>query len=77
MRISDRSLKSCLPDSLPYLRKNLIGGLSGYQKREILNAMISGLPCGDRHEVTVRRRKAMAFADTGACDHEGVHTIFG
>ena len=77
MRISDRSLKGCHPDSLPYLRKNLITGLSGYQKREILNSMISALPTGDRFEVTVRRRKAMAFAETGACDHEGVHTIFG
>ncbi|CDW82480.1 hect e3 ubiquitin [Stylonychia lemnae] len=77
MRISERTLKSCLPDSLPYLRKQLIGNLAGFQKREILNSMISVLPCGDRYEVTVRRRKAMAFADTGACDHEGVHTIFG
>lgn len=27
--------------------------------------------------VTIRRRKAAAFAETGAVDHEGVHSIFG
>lgn len=39
--------------------------------------MISALPTGERFEVTIRRRKAHAFAETGAVDHEGVHTIFG
>lgn len=27
--------------------------------------------------VTVRRRKAYAFRDSGACDHEGTQTVFG
>lgn len=76
-RVSERSLKNCLPDSLPHLRKQIISILPGYMKREMVNNMIGVLPCGDRFELTVRRRKAMAFAESGAVDHEGMHTIFG
>lgn len=39
--------------------------------------MINNLPTFDRYELTIRRRKALVFKDTGACDHEGIHTIFG
>lgn len=77
MRVSERALKNCHSDSLPYLRKTLIGNMAGYMKNEVLNSMIQALPTGERHELTVRRRKAAAFKETGACDHEGVHTIFG
>ena len=77
MRVSERNLKSCHVESLPYLRKNMIGSLAGFMKNDILNTMISVLPCGERHELTVRRRKAAAFAETGGVDHEGVHSIFG
>lgn len=77
MRISDRSMKHSLPDSLPVLRKKLLANLPGFIKKALVKNLIDELPTYDRTELTIRRRKAMEFAETGACDHEGTHTIFG
>ena len=35
------------------------------------------MPTGSRGEITIKRHKAARFAETGKCDHNGEHTIFG
>jgi hypothetical protein len=76
-RVSQRSLKNLLQSSLPYLRRTIIFSLPPYMKRELLNTSIESLPSGERIAVQVKRRKAYAFTESGQCDHEGVHTIYG
>jgi hypothetical protein len=66
-----------LKSSLPVLRRDIIFSLPPYMKKEIVNSAIQSLPGGERISVTLRRRKAYAFADSGQCDHEGINTIFG
>ncbi|TNV74071.1 hypothetical protein FGO68_gene5475 [Halteria grandinella] len=46
-------------------------------KSEIFSTQIAELPRGERFELTIRRRKAIAFAESGECDHEGTKSIFG
>ena len=78
LRLSERSLKDCLSDSLPMLRKKLLLQLPGYIKKTLMTNLITNLPsASDRFEVTIRRRKAMEFAESGGCDHDGTHSIFG
>ena len=77
MRISERGLKGCLPESLPYLRKKILNQLPPYIKNEFVQTLIGNLPSGDRFELTIRRRKAVSFAESGACDHDGTNSIFG
>lgn len=48
LRVSERPLKNCMPDSLPHLRKSIIAALPGYLKQEIMRDMISNLPTYDR-----------------------------
>ena len=43
----------------------------------MLKDKINSLPTGSSFGICLRRRKAMAFAETGGVDHEGMHTIFG
>ena len=46
-------------------------------KRRIINDMISKLKKSEEGGITIRRRKAFYFANSGLIDHEGRHTIFG
>ncbi len=63
---------------MPALRRRLLQSLSQDVRNEIIQNHIEKLESsGERFELTIRRRKALLFADTGACDNEGVHTVFG
>lgn len=46
-------------------------------KRFIINDMISKLTFTEEGKVTIKRRKAFYFANSGLVDHEGKETIFG
>ena len=47
------------------------------QRNQIINERLSSLPTGDRFELTIRRRLALALAEAGGCDHDGTQTVFG
>ncbi len=76
-RLSQRSLKNCHPQSLPYIRRKILQQFSSNKRNEMIRGFIEKLPTGDRYELTIRRRKALLFGETGQCDNEGVHTVFG
>jgi len=69
-------------------QRNVPGTLSNihYERRSfslasVINKMIdtqlNQISEGDRPEIQVNRRKAMAFADEGNIDHEGRYSIYG
>jgi len=47
-------------------------------RNQMIDRQIEKLPAGgERFELTIRRRKALLFGETGQCDNEGIHTVFG
>jgi hypothetical protein len=70
-------MKGLGPQSLPALRNKIVKTFTISMRSQMLKTLIESLPTGDRFELTIRRRKALAFADSGTCDHEGDKTIFG
>jgi hypothetical protein len=46
-------------------------------KNKFIEQEIGKLPTGSRGTVRIKRQQAMAFRDTGKCDFNGEHTIFG
>ncbi len=46
-------------------------------KNKSIQQIINNLPTGSRQEITVKRRKAQVFVDSGQCDHLGEHCLFG
>jgi hypothetical protein len=51
--------------------------LMTHVKRIMINKLIDGLKATGEGALTVRRRKAFYFAETGLVDHDGLHTVFG
>ena len=44
----------------------------------MIQEQIGKLPTGNsQYDISIKRRKAFLFAETGECDHEGSHSIFG
>jgi hypothetical protein len=78
IRLSQRPLKNCHPESLPFLRRKLLQSFTFSIRNRMIQEQIDKLPTGSsQYEISIKRRKAFAFAETGQCDHEGTHTIFG
>jgi hypothetical protein len=51
--------------------------LLSHAKKKLINKMIEGLKRKEESQVKVMRRKAFNFNQSGQCDNEGKHTIFG
>ena len=75
--LSDRNLRNCLPHQLPYLRKQILAKFSPLILSKMLDKALDGLPKGEQINVTVRRRRAFDFVESGQCDHDGTQTVFG
>ena len=48
-----------------------------HSKKKLINNMIDKLPTTGEGGVTIKRRKAFYFVNSGQVDNEGKHTIFG
>jgi hypothetical protein len=48
-----------------------------YYKKKTINMMVDKLKTTGEGAVTIKRRKAFYFKESGECDHEGRFTLFG
>ena len=61
-----------------HLRMNILKReMMQYLKQRIINKMIEKLKTTSEGAVTIKRRKAFYFMNSGEIDHDGTHTIFG
>jgi len=76
-RLSNRQVKNQVYDGLVIKRRQFIQQLPGFFKNEFVRKQIETLPKGEQTGITIRRRKALGFANAGNVDHAGTVSMVG